>query len=62
MIHLWFILKCPELFMLKVRGIIFPQQGEMMWFRELFLANAPMGNLVGPSIRHFQSETLWISY
>lgn len=28
MIHLWFILKCPEIFILKVRGIIFPQQGE----------------------------------
>lgn len=28
-INLCFILKCPEIFILKVRGIIFPQQGEM---------------------------------
>ena len=33
MIHLWFILKCPEIFILRVKGIIFPQQGETVWFR-----------------------------
>lgn len=33
MINLCFLLKCPENFILKMRSIIFPHQGETVWFR-----------------------------